>query len=347
MPFPFLFYGRRPGDWYEGRKIYAIRFKSEPDAAARRALGGALATLLQRGERLAFAGARAELSVEEVSIDDEPDVLFNRVEKILAAAHRVAPIDQVVMKTARARGKSAWDKWTLEQRAVPARDGAPAVAIDADFEDGRAQKAAGGQAKAAAKAKAKGEVALVRTRWTPPSGEEPDGLRRAIAAAKLPGPVLASAASPDGARILVACERHPYGVVVELTMRGKAVREVFEPVPFNAIARCQAVAYAADGLFVAGSAYFVYLVDLATGELVAHVRCSCASAGLTGVLGGRVIVARTFDGATKTFVWSVAKRKLSAIARLKTSLHEIVEDEGRVYADGGSDWLELVNLPQA
>lgn len=361
--FPFLFYGHRAADWFEGSKIYEIRFRADPGPDLDRAVE-ALAPHLAAGGGVEWAGPLARLCVEETEVGAF-DALFERVEAALRALHAVLPIDQVVFLSARAKGKSPWDAWSLTERPTPiggpkyddahsifgeprgagARpasnpsfDGALSLAIKA-FKDATQNKASGA-------ALAKGEVTLVPIKATVPQPQKPlDPSKPAGRPVALPGRVVDAALSSDGKRALYAVGTHPYGAAFEVDLETGAARKVFEPVPFDSIGATKAVAYAADGAIVVGTNYHVYLADLANGELLAHTKCNTAR--IYSLYGGRAIFVDTFDGANKAFLFATVGGALKAIAKLKTDVGYAWQDGDRAFATGPDGTFEIVNVEAA
>jgi hypothetical protein len=175
----------------------------------------------------------------------------------------------------------------------------------------------------------------------------PDGTLSRIA--QLPGPIKTHAESPDGRFAIYACWVHPLGQVMEVNLDDGATRLSFEPVPFGAFAEVDSLTYAGPEAIAAGSMYFIYLVDRATGSVLDHVKCKCAAGGLYSVRNGRALIARTIDGATKTFVYATDGGKMRVVAKLKVELTNVREAEGRILAGdySGEQEYELVNLDAA
>lgn len=205
--FPFLFFGRRPGDWASGSNMghaYELRFASPPRAKARAAIAQAFETALADGPVRTsgaempwlWAGHWALFCVGEGAPRDA-DAFFDAMERALRAIHAVAPLAEVVFMGVRERGDGPWDRWSLEQQPGPSRDphfGEYARHPDADYPDvqggapkERAQDGAADPEFEAARAKARGEAAPApAASKKAPAAKGGKPALRAIAMAELP-----------------------------------------------------------------------------------------------------------------------------------------------------------------
>lgn len=146
--FPFLFFGRRPGDWASGANMghaYELRFCDPPKPKARIAIAKAFEqalkdTPVQTGDNTnpwLWAGHWALFYVGERAPRDE-DAFFDAIEKAVRAIHAVAPLGEVVFGGVRERGTSAWDQWSLQRQKGPSRNPHFTDHVrhpDADYED--------------------------------------------------------------------------------------------------------------------------------------------------------------------------------------------------------------------
>lgn len=148
--FPFLFFGRRPGDWAEGANMghaYELRFATPPDAKARLAIAKAFEAALAEGpvrtsdksDPWRWAGHWALFLVgERGPAPRDDDAFFDAMERALRAIHEVAPLAEAVFMGVRERGTSEWDRWSLEQQEGPSRNphfGGYVRHPDADYPD--------------------------------------------------------------------------------------------------------------------------------------------------------------------------------------------------------------------
>ena len=174
MGYSFRFYGRSPGDWYEGANdghTYELQFRALPTAEQR----AALATCYE--DRLASGPARpasrpwqwserfARFEVGE-RWSSASGATFAKVADFLVAAHELCPLVDVVFWGMRAEGTSAWDRWTIAVQAEPDPGPAydptggvrrvdstlPVATVDAAFESARAAARAQLQERAIAQA---------------------------------------------------------------------------------------------------------------------------------------------------------------------------------------------------
>jgi hypothetical protein len=126
-PFPFLWFGRRPKDWYEGANdghAYEICFAQAPTekerakivAAFKKSLRSSAATMSKEpwlwSSRfaLAFTG---EKSAGEI------DAFFDAMDTAVRAVHALAPIEQVVFVGTRGAPTHAWDDHTKASGRAP------------------------------------------------------------------------------------------------------------------------------------------------------------------------------------------------------------------------------------
>lgn len=117
---PFLFWGHSPTDWFEGANeghIYEVRFVNPPDGSARKAVARELTVALRAGSAvlgstpLQWSGAWMLVFFGERRAGTAR-AAFAQVAEALAKVHRVVPIAEVVMLSARAPGASPWDQYT-------------------------------------------------------------------------------------------------------------------------------------------------------------------------------------------------------------------------------------------
>ncbi|MCC7541910.1 MAG: hypothetical protein IT379_37165 [Deltaproteobacteria bacterium] len=131
--FPFLFFGRRPGDWAEGANTghgYEVRFQTPPDKQTRLAIAAAFEGALRDGpvrtsdadQPWLWAGHWALFNVGETRSPKGADAFFDAMEKAFRAIHEVAPLAEVVFMGVRERGTGDWDRWSLGQQEGPSRD---------------------------------------------------------------------------------------------------------------------------------------------------------------------------------------------------------------------------------
>lgn len=112
---PFLFYGVRPRDWFDGARTYAIRFAKAPDESTKTALKKTLKSSDVRA-RWKWKDAIATLVILDAPVS--PD-LFEDVARAALAMHALWPILEVVNHHARDVGDDAWDRWTLRKQPAP------------------------------------------------------------------------------------------------------------------------------------------------------------------------------------------------------------------------------------
>lgn len=126
--FPFRFYGRAPGDWFEGANDghgYEIAFAAEPDADARRAFTRTLVHQLASGPARAggapwlWSGRFVRLDIGERWLG-AVRAAFGQLAGVLVTIHRtIAPIAQVIFFGAREPGDGAWDAASVAAQPDP------------------------------------------------------------------------------------------------------------------------------------------------------------------------------------------------------------------------------------
>src|SRR6266536_5471573 len=143
--YPFLFYGCRPADWYEGGNNgyrFDLRFAVEPDEVTRTAAQAAFRDTIAAGSAAEYEGswewkgAWATVFVGDRYVDwldgeDEDDLdgdgaarifdeLWDEVADAVAAVHQVAPLAEVVNRNLREyRDAVAWSAWSVAQQTHP------------------------------------------------------------------------------------------------------------------------------------------------------------------------------------------------------------------------------------
>jgi hypothetical protein len=123
--FPFLFYGSRPGDWFEGANMghfYELRFAAPPDADAKARLGRTWGEFTAggavEGGGWLWSGAWALVGAGERHVG-RGAAFFARMEHVLRALHDAAPIAEVVFWGARGPSGNEWEAWTLAAQPTP------------------------------------------------------------------------------------------------------------------------------------------------------------------------------------------------------------------------------------
>ena len=131
--YPYLFYGYRPADWYEGgNNGYRIdlRFATEPDEEHKRLAEDAFtkaakgaAALAYDGDPWQWSGAWATLMCGDRQYKGgffSYDELWRELARAVDAAHRVAPLGEVVNRNAWAyRDDDQWTEWSVTRQARP------------------------------------------------------------------------------------------------------------------------------------------------------------------------------------------------------------------------------------
>jgi hypothetical protein len=200
--FPFLFFGARAGDWYEGANMghaYELVFAAAPSAQDKAAVAEAFEKALEGGvvepsdarHPWLWSGPFALLRVGETFARDSTPMrekFFATMESALKAIHAVCPLRQATYNNMSELGKrDRWTAWSLRRQPGgpgprPPNDryqrlyfddvvdaGAPPMAPDPAFDERRLAVRNGlADAKMAsrgAKAAAAGEITLVPTEY--------------------------------------------------------------------------------------------------------------------------------------------------------------------------------------
>jgi hypothetical protein len=116
--YPFLFFGVHPADWiaeYDEAHLYRLKFRTTPSKALQKKIDGVLPKDL-RG--LSWDGAYALMTASQT-----PEIrdMFATVRTGVEAAHRIAPLEEVVAMCARGGwgNTDPWDRWTQRQAKAP------------------------------------------------------------------------------------------------------------------------------------------------------------------------------------------------------------------------------------
>lgn len=107
---PFVFFGRRPGDWFGEMHEYELRFETTPDPATRAAIADSFAKATKKstveraaGKAWLWAGPWLKMVLEERKIGAANEGKFwPDVQTMIDAIHDVAPLAEVVYWGARA-----------------------------------------------------------------------------------------------------------------------------------------------------------------------------------------------------------------------------------------------------
>jgi hypothetical protein len=118
--YPFLFYGVRPNDWYEGL-TYIVAFAEELDEKRRAGVVSQLKALLVKKGVTFESKPRWEQRwlLLDLDVRGSPERAFGTVAAALSVLHEQAPIAEVVNLTARDESDHPWEKWTVRRQRAP------------------------------------------------------------------------------------------------------------------------------------------------------------------------------------------------------------------------------------
>jgi predicted DNA-binding WGR domain protein len=136
---PFLFYGRVPGDWFEGSNngyLFELRFAAPLAAAQRKSAETAFRNSAKKSETISvetpwmFSNEWATFFVGDRYLDWEEehgdsigfhDQLWDDLAEALLAVHRAVPLVQAQNRNARGpyAKRDAWSAWSVKQQKSP------------------------------------------------------------------------------------------------------------------------------------------------------------------------------------------------------------------------------------
>lgn len=373
-PHPFLFYGARPADWFEGANCghaYALRFRSPPSPEERlaiaRAFESALAGSAVETACRAFRWKDTWLmcTVGEAHVGGSAARFFEAMERALLAVH-AAPgggLEAAVFLGEREPGREdRWSRWSAQraERPVPPawESGAVDAACEAERERVRSARSGELLARGAEARAGSGKVALVPAEVPPLGGVfvtasgakyrftregsvrvlevDTDGQWRKLSVGLHEDSVRIHAPSPDGRSLLVGVK----GLVREVDLGSGKSEDLL-----NLRIPVRGVAWLDNGLIAAVTDAETFLLSVADRSQVRFLRqVAFGGTGLFSMLGGTVVAIVSKYAPSPVTLFARQGTQLYRMAALKSDVDTLFERDGRVFATSGGQGFELVNL---